>query len=96
MSMATVTVVQAPACHFCADAEEALDELAHEFPIDVESVAADSDSGLALIAAHRPGLFPLVLVDGENFSSGRLPRNKLRALLRARSAPTVRPGGVRP
>jgi hypothetical protein len=81
MSTATITVVHAPACHFCADAREALTQLSQEFPIRVELVAADSDTGRALVGTHRPAMFPLVLVDGARFSTGRLPRGKLRALL---------------
>ena len=81
MSLATITVVHAPACHFCADARDALTQLRQEFPIQVELVEADSDTGRALIGIHRPAMFPLVLVDGALFSTGRLPRGKLRALL---------------
>jgi hypothetical protein len=83
--MATViTVVEAAACHYCADA--ALSELTREFRVVVERVAADSDTGHAMITQHRPGMFPLVLVDGGFFSAGRLPRGKLRALLVGRAA----------
>ena len=81
MPTAAITVVHAPACHFCADARDALAELGRELPIEVELVAAESDTGQALVATHRPGMFPLVLVDGVYFSTGRLPRRKLRALL---------------
>jgi hypothetical protein len=85
-----ITLVHAPACHFCADARDALAELGRELPIEVELVAAESDAGQALVAAHRPAMFPLVLVDGAFFSAGRLPRRKLRALM-ARRALAGRP-----
>jgi hypothetical protein len=81
MPTATITLVHAPACHLCEDAQAALAELSREVPIDVELVAADSDAGRALVAVHRPGMFPLALLDGAYFSTGRLPRRKLRAKL---------------
>lgn len=86
MSRPTITVVHTPACHLCADAEEVLAELGREIPLTVEPVAAGSAAGAALVARHRPGMFPLVLVDGALFSTGRLPRRKLRALLATRAA----------
>jgi glutaredoxin len=81
MPNAMITLVHAPACHFCADAQKALAELGQQFPITVELVEAESPVGAALIEEHRPALFPLVLLDGEFFSTGRLPRRKLRAVL---------------
>ena len=89
----TITLVHTPACHSCTDAQTALTELGREFAIRVDLVAADSDVGQALIGAHRPAMFPLVLLDGRYFSVGRLPRRKLRALLTARL--TARPVGSR-
>jgi hypothetical protein len=79
--MPIITVVHAPACHFCSDAQDALTELGPDLPVRVELVEAGSDAGQALVGAHRPTMFPLVLVDGAFFSQGRLPRRKLRALL---------------
>lgn len=81
---AAVTVVHTVACHFCEDAQAALAELAGEFALTVELVAATEPRGAALIRQHGPGMFPLVLVDGEFFSVGRLPRRKLRRLLAGR------------
>jgi hypothetical protein len=81
MPITTITLVHAPACHYCADAQVALTDLGREHPIRVDRVAADSDAGRALVGAHRPGMFPLILVDGAFFSAGRLPRRKLRDLL---------------
>jgi glutaredoxin len=86
-----LTVVHAPACHFCHDAEEALDALAGEHRFERRVVEIESDEGRRLVAHHRPAMNPLVLVDGEFFSSGRLPRKKLVRLLRSRAA-AVRTG----
>jgi thioredoxin-like negative regulator of GroEL len=90
MSIPTITVVRAPACHFCADAREALIGLGHEVSIRVEYVEVDSDAGMALVGSFRPAMFPLVLVDGALFSQGRLPRRKLRAMLASRQAVSAR------
>jgi glutaredoxin len=81
-----VTVVHAPACHFCEDARAALDELGRVHALTVAFVEADSDRGRELIERHRAPMFPLVLVDGAFFSSGRLPRRKLVKLLGRRPA----------
>jgi hypothetical protein len=45
-----------------------------------------SPEGLALVQTHRPVMNPLVLLDGEFFSSGRLSRGKLRKALAERCA----------
>lgn len=90
MSVPHVIVVHAAACHFCADALEALAEIGCRFPMRVDLVEADSARGLALVAAYRPGMFPLVLLDGALFSSGRLPRRKLHARLSSRPAVSTR------
>ncbi|MBX6371044.1 MAG: glutaredoxin [Acidothermus sp.] len=79
-----VVVVHAPACHFCEEAHSVLADLAGEFPIEVRSVEATDPEGEALFRRWRAPMYPLVLVDGTFFSFGRLPRNKLRALLAAR------------
>lgn len=79
-----ITLVHSPACHFCENAEVALAELSVDYPIEVELVDVQEPRGQALVAAQRAGMFPLVLVDGEYFSVGRLPRKKLRKLLDSR------------
>ncbi|GGC07304.1 glutaredoxin [Cellulomonas carbonis] len=84
-----VTVVQSPACHFCHDAEQALADLAREVPLSIRLVDVGTDEGRALVAEHRPAMNPLVLLDGDFFSSGRLPRRKLAKALAARTATTA-------
>ena len=81
-----VTVVHAEACHFCDDAQHALAELAVQFGLNVELVAADDPAGVALMATHRAPMYPLILIDGNFFSFGRLPRKKLRKRLEDRAA----------
>jgi alkyl hydroperoxide reductase subunit AhpF len=81
-----ITVVESEACHFCADAHQALAVLAVRYPMSVESVDVRSYAGRTLMAKHRAPMSPLVLVEGAYFSSGRLPRRKLEKLLSARHA----------
>ncbi len=83
MSIPTVTVVRSQSCHLCEDAEEVLAEPARQSLIRLTVVEADSPAGLDLVGQWRPAAFPLVLVDGEYFSQGRLSRGKLQALLHA-------------
>ena len=90
-----VTVVEAPACHYCADALETLHSMALEMAnttadnpapstlLEIETVNLRDPRGAALVREHRAAMSPLVLVDGEFFSQGRLPRRKLEKLLRA-------------
>lgn len=82
----TVTLLAAEACHLCEDAHtELLDRVARGQVI-LDLVSLDSPQGQALVAHHRPALFPLVLIDGHLFSAGRLPRRKLDRLLAAPKA----------
>lgn len=90
MPIPTITLVHAPGCHYCADARDVLAELEREFTLRVDLVEAGSDTGRELVGAHRPAMFPLVLVDGARFSEGRLPRRKLCALLAGRQVASPR------
>jgi Glutaredoxin-like domain (DUF836) len=80
-----VTLVVAPACHLCEDAKSALAVLSQSFPLTVNVLSIGDEPGRALMGQHRAPMSPLVLVDGQYFSSGRLPRRKLeRRLAKAR------------
>ena len=81
-----VTLVSAPACHLCLDAEQELLRRAAHGALTVQVVAADSPTGQTLVAAHRPPMFPLVLLDGVVLSAGRLSRGKLDKALARRAA----------
>lgn len=81
---ARVTVVESEVCHFCEDAHRVLGELADNYSLTVETVDVRSETGQRLMRVHRASMSPLVLVDGEFFSHGRLPRRKLVKLLEQR------------
>ena len=76
-----VTLVEAPACHLCEDAKSALAVLAQTFPMTVRVLSIGAEAGRALMEEHRAPMSPLVLLDGQYFSSGRLPRRKLERRL---------------
>ena len=76
-----VTVVEAPACHLCEDAKSALAVLAQSHPMTVHVVSISDEPGRALMQEHRAPMSPLVLLYGQYFSSGRLPRRKLERRL---------------
>lgn len=85
-----MTVVVLAACHFCTDAEEALELLGHEFRFRLTRIDAVDPLGQELLQRHRAAMSPLVLLNGRFVSSGRLPRGKLRKLLAATAgAPSV-------
>lgn len=79
--MREVVVLTSPACHLCEDALEALATLAPEFDLSVREIDIASPDGRSLAERFRPPLTPAVIVDGALFSSGRLPRRKLRRYL---------------
>jgi hypothetical protein len=81
---ARITVVESEACHFCDDAQRALSDLATRYPLTVDTVDVRSGPGQRLMRVHRASMSPLVLVDGEYFSHGRLPRRKLVKVLEQR------------
>jgi glutaredoxin len=77
-----ITLVQSEGCHFCDDAHRAVTDLARTYTLEVDTVDAHGELGRWLMQTHRASMSPLVLVDGEFFSHGRLPRRKLEHLLR--------------
>lgn len=82
-----VALVESQGCHSCVEALEALTALAAQgHPLQITTIDAHSDKGRALMQRHRAAMTPLVLVEDEFFSQGRLPRAELVRLLQTRSA----------
>jgi len=77
-----ITLVEAAACHLCEDAKSTLAVLARSYPLAVHVVSIEDKVGRELMQAHRAPMSPLVLLDGQYFSSGRLPRRKLEKHLK--------------
>lgn len=68
-------------CHFCEQAKKILDRLGAEYPLRVREVALDSSEGHALAARSGAPFPPVLFVDGQVFSYGRLSERKLRQRL---------------
>jgi hypothetical protein len=79
-----VTVVRTPACHLCEDALDTLTRLRERTGLRVRILEAWSAEGARLVAEHRAAMSPLVLLDGNFVSSGRLRTGHLLDLLRHR------------
>lgn len=86
-ALPTVTLLTTEACHLCEDANAELLQRVVRGHIVLEHVTAGSAGGQALLARHRPAMFPLVLLNGAFFSAGRLPRRKLDRALASPKAP---------
>lgn len=84
--MIDVVLLSSAGCNLCEDAKTSLAALEAEFSIAVHEVDMASLEGRELLSRHRPSMPPAVLVDGELFSVGRLPRMKLQRFLEARAA----------
>lgn len=82
----TVTVVHTWAGPVDREAGYLLAGLVPDHRVTVELVDAAGPRGRALVEQHHVDAFPLVLVDGSFFSTGRLPRGRLMRLLQARCA----------
>jgi glutaredoxin len=69
-------------CHFCEQAKDVLARLRGEFPLSVREVALESEEGRSLALDSGAPFPPVVFVNGETFSYGRLSERKLRKALR--------------
>ena len=76
-----VVLVEAPACHLCEDAADALEEIGRQRPLSVRRVDIGSAEGRAIVRRCRAPMPPVVLVDGQLLGWGRLSRGKLRRRL---------------
>lgn len=71
-------------CRYCEQAKEVLARLAPELGLRVRELALDSEEGRRLVAGSGALFPPVVILDGEPFSYGRLSERRLRkALARA-------------
>lgn len=79
--MIEVVLLTKADCHFCDEAKATLVRLGAEHPLRVREVGLDSAEGRVLAARSQAPFPPVVFVDGEVFSYGRLPERRLRQRL---------------
>lgn len=95
MNILTVRFYTKPGCHLCEQAEELLEALAAECPMDLEVVDITAD--IDIFDRYRYDI-PVVAVEGGGIASGRITEADLRRVLRLgaprRITPTIIPGGA--
>lgn len=82
--MTEITIVTTDDCAFCEQAKEVLARLAADAPLAVREVPLDSPEGRQITATVAAPFPPVVLLDGEAFSYGRLSERRLRKVLAGR------------
>lgn len=70
-------------CHFCEQAKGVLARLQDEYELEVRELPLESDEGRELAERSGAPFPPVLFVDGEPFSYGRLSERKLRRALAA-------------
>ena len=68
-------------CHFCDEAKRVLARFANEGQVAFREVRLDSEEGRRLATDAGVPFPPVVFLDGEYFSYGRLSERKLRKAL---------------
>jgi glutaredoxin len=69
-------------CHFCDQAKDVLARLGNDYDLSVREVALESDEGRNLALRSGAPFPPVVFLNDEPFSYGRLSERKLRKALR--------------
>ena len=93
MTIRTVRFYTKPGCHLCEQAEELLEALAAECPLDLETIDITTD--IDIFDRYRYEI-PVVAVEGGGTASGRITEADLRRILhlgvaRPRPAPLSGP-----
>ena len=79
--MTEITIVTTADCAFCEQAKEVLTRVGADAPLVVRDVPLDSPEGRRITEQVAAPFPPLVLLDGEAFSYGRLSERRLRKAL---------------
>lgn len=80
--MTDVVLLTKEDCDFCEAAKAVLTRVGAEYDLDVREVALDSKEGRELALDSGAWFPPVVFLDGNAFSHGRLSERKLRKALR--------------
>lgn len=76
--MREVVLLTKEDCEFCGQAKAVLDWIGTEFDLRVREVRLESPEGRRLAAESGAPFPPVVFLNGEAFSYGRLSERKLR------------------
>lgn len=79
--MTEVVLLTKQDCHFCEQAKDVLARLRGEYGLSVREVVLDSEEGRSLALESAAPFPPVVFLNGETFSYGRLSERKLRKAL---------------
>ena len=80
--MRAATLLTKEDCHFCDEAKRVLARFADDGQITFREVRLDSEEGQQLATSAGAPFPPVVFLDDEYFSYGRLSERKLRKALR--------------
>lgn len=92
MTIRTVRFYTKPGCHLCEQAEELLESLAAECPLDLEVIDITTD--IDIFDRYRYEI-PVIAVEGGGTASGRITEADLRRVLHLgvpRPRPPALPG----
>jgi hypothetical protein len=78
MTIRTVRFYTKPGCHLCEQAEELLEALAFECPLDLEKIDITTD--IDVFDRYRYEI-PVIAVEGGGTASGRITEADLRRVL---------------
>jgi glutaredoxin len=76
--MIALTLLTQTDCPSCASAKRVLDELASEFPLEVNEVDVHSENGRTLAFEQRLAFTPGLIANGQLIAHGRLSKRALR------------------
>lgn len=79
--MTEITIVTTADCAFCEQAKQVLARVAADAHVEVRDVPLDSPEGRQITERAAAPFPPVVLLDGEAFSYGRLSERRLRKAL---------------
>ena len=79
--MTEVLLLTKEDCHFCEQAKEVLARLGGDYDLRVREVALESEEGRSLALRSGAPFPPVIFLNEEPFSYGRLSERKLRKAL---------------
>lgn len=80
--MTEVLLLTKEDCHFCEQAKDVLARLGGDYDLRVREVALESDEGRSLALRSGAPFPPVIFLNEEPFSYGRLSERKLRKALK--------------